>query len=127
MKINTDGPYDALAQKFGAVALEFMNEVLKEHGISDKEARENVCGSILFRVGSFLDSCWIEHEGQRCRPALAFMDHRGMDIPAEQLLLPHAEDHTPFHEVAHMEAGAFFGERKEDTSDIKSGEIYDSE
>jgi hypothetical protein len=124
MNIITGGPYDALAQKFNTIALELMNEVLKEHGVSNKATREKICGSILFRVGDFIDSCWIEHDHLQYRPGLAFRDHQGLDIPAERLLLPHPEDAIPIHEVAHLEAGAFFGQRKEDASDIKTGPIY---
>lgn len=64
------------------VAME-LNEALKDSGVTDAEARQQICSRFGSGFGNFLDQYWMEIDGKKCYPLVCFSDqflNSGTDI-----------------------------------------------
>ena len=123
MKLRPDDErYEDWAATFQTVQADLVNEILKENGVEDAGLRKRICGSIVFRLGDFLDQCWFKHDGTKVYPVLCYSDASPQDEEergVERTLFPPTEDFD-YHEYAWGTVGSYFDDLKE-RSDVETG------
>lgn len=61
-----------MAGDYQIVEIHRLNEILKKHGIHDKEARQRICEEHAACFGTFLDQGWFEGEHEKVSPMIVF-------------------------------------------------------
>jgi hypothetical protein len=124
MEIIKDTVYAEMAATFQCLEIARLNEVLKNHGITDKAARQKICSEYFFDSGNFLDSGSFKSEGKEVFLRVCFAE-REVD-PEEGLAEPHtlyvpfSGDYFSWHEYAGGDIYWYFDEHNEDASEIET-------
>lgn len=124
MKFTREEAYEEIAATYQCLEIARLNEVLKRHGVSDKNTRTQICEEFVFESGGFLDSGWFEGHGKKVRPQLCFVEGvKSTTEEAEDHLLYMPSESFAFHEYANGDIHWYFDEHAENASEIKTGEL----
>ena len=123
METTDDHSYEEHAAAFQCLEIARLNEVLKEHGITDPQQRQAICSAFAFSSGNFLDQGWFQSEGRQLYPTLCFAERPctpevGLGA-IERLHLP--SSNFSFHEYAGGNSYWYFKENGESTESIPTG------
>ena len=113
---------DGAAMSFMALTVHRLNEALKESGVS-KAKRRSICESFLFDFGYRHDAGWLEHEGRRLYPLVAFAARKPTksgDLGAIQELHVPTEA-SSWHEYALGVVSQYFDEAGESLEGLQTG------
>jgi hypothetical protein len=80
MKIAEETQYDEMAALYQSLEIARLNEVLKQHGITDREQRKSICAAYFMASGQFLDDGWFRYHpwfgDRKVHPELCFSEKR---------------------------------------------------
>jgi len=115
--------FEEMASAYQCIQIDVLNNVLKEHGISDVAIRREICDDFLFQMGEFHDQCWFEAEEERVYPLLCFSTEFLSQSSSEKQLgnvyVP--SEMFAFHEYADGNITWYFDDNQENADEIKRG------
>ncbi len=124
-----DEDYIDFGMAFQSVMVEHLNGVLAEKGVEDEESRREICETFLSGLGDFFDQHWLECDGRRVHPVLAFAEHHlDVETPLEEL----GHVMFPSPRFAHREyiigtLADFYEEHQETTPGVATGPVHEEE
>ena len=115
--------YWHLAKAFVRVLMVETSEALKDSGVNDAGLRQRIASRLGFGLGNFFDQYWLEAQGRRYYPVLAFSEQPIVDVDS---LADAGEIQVPapgveLHAMADDEARWFFTEQKENGDSVPMG------
>jgi hypothetical protein len=126
--------YEELGMAWQCLEMQRLNEVLKQHGISDKAMREQICTSYGFDSNVFLDQGWLKHDERYFLPRLCFVELTPEAVAGETDDTEDEDDdsevralHLPLsdlHDSLRGTADLYFNEQNEKPFDIAVGSVY---
>ena len=129
MNPTRDDDYVDFGLAFQALMVRHLNDVLKEKGMEDDIDRREVCESFLSGLGDFFDQNWLDFDGQRVHPILAFSEtHLGPNTPLGDLqtvLFPAAG--FAHREYVYGTVADFYEDNHETTPGIVTGSVLDED
>lgn len=129
MDATRDEDYVDFGLSFQAIVVHHLNTILKEKGMEEPVDRREICETFLSGLGDFFDKYWLEYEGRRVFPLLAFSEnHMNMGMSLEdlgQVFVPPAG--FAHHEYVFGTVADFFEDDEEALPDILLGSIDDDD
>ena len=119
MDIRRTDDVDELINSYMLLGIGSLDELLKKHGIDDRETRFDICHRFFQDHAERLHGRWFQHEGERIRAVLAFSPVETGGV-VKELRLPRDLNGTMYGEQAHIAIGRFFTEKNE-KHDVQSG------
>ena len=121
MKITQNDNYEEIALNFQCLDIAWLNEVLKNHGVTDKNLRREICAEYFFGSGNFIDQYWFKVNGKKFYPRIDFVERVNDEEESEEDLLYVSTGLFEFHENAHGNIDWYFDDQDEDASEIEKG------
>lgn len=80
MTISEDTDYDEMASMYQSLEIARLNEILKQHGITEYEQRKAICAAYFSASGEFFDRGWFRYPpwfgDRKFYPQLCFAEKR---------------------------------------------------
>ncbi len=136
MKIQIKHDDEHTVEVLGDVAMTFislvthrLNTALRENGVSDSEARQEICANFMFGLSYDLDAGWFQEEQTRYFPKVCFLERLkptdDENLGAVKVLhLP--SEASSWHEYAHGVVSQYFEEDEALGPGVRTGS-YENE
>lgn len=124
-----DEDYIDFGIAFQSVMVEHLNGILTEKGVEDEDSRREICETFLSGLGDFFDQHWLDCDGRRVHPVLAFAEnHLDLETPLQEL----GHVMFPATQFAHREyvigtLADFYEENQETIPGITTGPVGEEE
>ena len=124
-----DDDYTDFGISFQAIIVEHLNRVLKDKGIEDQVGRREICETFMTGLASFFDQYWLQYDGKRVHPLLAFSEeYMDAKTPLEGLgKVLFAPGDFSHHEYVFGTVADFYEDDEEALPDIDLGAVGDDE
>jgi len=124
-----DDSYADFGISFQAIVVQHLNNVLKANDLDDPAQRREICEEFLSGLGDFFDQYWLEYEGRRAYPLLAFSENH---LDAETRLgelgrVLFANEGFSHHEYVFGTVADFYEDDEESLPDITLGTVSGDE
>lgn len=129
MNASRNEDYVDFALAFQSLLVDQLNSVLKDRGMDEEIDRREVCEAFLAGLGDTLDQHWIDVDGERAHPILAFSEnHLGPNtaLPALGAVLFPSEAFAN-REYVYGTVADFYEDHHESTPGITTGSVLDDE
>ena len=120
---------DEVAMTFLALVTDRLNMALRENGVGDVVARQEICAQFLFGLSYDLDAGWFQEKATRYFPKVAFLerDSPGDDENLGQVKVVHLPtESSSWHEYAHGVVSQYFEEGESLRGEVRTGS-YENE
>lgn len=120
---------DEAAMTFMALVTHRLNAALEENGISDSEARQEICAHFMFGLSYDLDAGWFQEGETRFFPKVCFLE-RAKPAEDENLgavkVVHIPSEASSWHEYAHGVVSEYFEEGEAVGQGVRTGS-YENE
>ena len=119
---------DDVAMTFIALVTDRLNTTLRENGIADAGARQEICAQFMFGLSYDLDAGWFQPHENRYFPKVVFLerDRPGTDENLGKVKVIHIPTEvSSWHEYAHGVVSEYF-EEEESVGGVRTGS-YENE
>ena len=124
-----DDVYEEMGSSYQCLQVSTLDAVLQKNGITDAAVRQEICGSVLFSMGSFHDRGWLKPsaDAERVYSLLCFTKRfLDADTPVDELGEVYAPSEMfAFHEYAHGNARLLY--EGDPHANVETGSFEDDE
>ena len=126
---HTIGVVDDLAMTFMSLVTHRLNAALQEGGVSDSEARQEICANFIFGLSYDLDAGWFQETQTRYFPKVCFLERlkptEDENLGAVQVVHVPSEA-SSWHEYAHGVVSQYFEAGETPAQGVRTGS-YENE